>query len=97
MKIIKDLSHLSHGLFTTLSSRRRGRKFCFIVMRFWHMSTADVPEDQESTKIFKMATTEEDGPQKKIVTAVYEFHWELTKGAEPDWTVTNIWHWKLIG
>ncbi|XP_070976189.1 m-AAA protease-interacting protein 1, mitochondrial-like [Oncorhynchus clarkii lewisi] len=69
-----------------------GRKFCFIVMRFWHMSTADVPEDQESTKIFKMATTEEDGPQKKIVTAVYEFHWELTKGAEPDWTVTNIWH-----
>lgn len=36
------------------------------------MSTADVPEDQEGTKIFKMATTEEDGPQKKIVTAVYE-------------------------
>ncbi|KAM9511435.1 LOW QUALITY PROTEIN: m-AAA protease-interacting protein 1, mitochondrial [Salvelinus alpinus] len=69
----------------------------FIVVRFWHMSTADVPKDQESTKIFKMATTEEDGLQKKIVTAVYEFHWELTRGAEPDWTVTNIWHWKLIG
>ncbi|XP_038832755.1 m-AAA protease-interacting protein 1, mitochondrial [Salvelinus namaycush] len=76
-----------------------GRKFCFIVIRFWHMSTADVPEDPESTKIFKMAATEEDGPQKKIVTAVYEFHRELTRGAEPDWTVTNIWHWhwKQIG
>uniref|UniRef100_A0A8C8CUR4 Uncharacterized protein n=1 Tax=Oncorhynchus tshawytscha TaxID=74940 RepID=A0A8C8CUR4_ONCTS len=76
-----------------------GRKFCFIVMRFWHMSTADVPEDPESTKIFKMAATEEDGPHKKIVTAVYEFHRELTRGAEPDWTVTNIWHWhwKQIG
>lgn len=36
------------------------------------MSTADVPEDPESTKIFKMAVTEEDSPQKKIVTAVYE-------------------------
>jgi hypothetical protein len=36
------------------------------------MSTADVPEDPESTKIFKMAATEEEGPQKKIVTAVYE-------------------------
>ncbi|KAK6326242.1 hypothetical protein J4Q44_G00018870 [Coregonus suidteri] len=49
--------------------------------------------------VMRWLPLKEDGPQKKIVTAVYEFHRELTRGAEPDWTVTNIWHWhwKQIG
>ncbi|KAG1942950.1 m-AAA protease-interacting protein 1, mitochondrial [Pimephales promelas] len=73
-----------------------GRKFVYITMRLWYLSSADVPEDPESTRIFKMELTEEDGPQKKIITAVYEFHLELNAGADPDWTVTRIWHWKQL-
>ncbi|XP_030640933.1 m-AAA protease-interacting protein 1, mitochondrial [Chanos chanos] len=75
---------------------RRGRKFCYIVIRFWHLSAADVPEDPEGVRIFKVSETNEDGPPKKIVTAVYEFHSELTVGADPDWTITHIWHWKQL-
>ncbi|KAL2084432.1 hypothetical protein ACEWY4_019950 [Coilia grayii] len=74
---------------------RRGRKFCYIIMRFWHLTTADVPEDPESTQIFRI-TDNGDDPPRKIVTAVYEFHRELTAGADPDWMVTHIWHWKQL-
>ncbi|XP_016319801.1 uncharacterized protein C2orf47, mitochondrial isoform X1 [Sinocyclocheilus anshuiensis] len=71
------------------------RKFLYITMRLWYLSSADVPEDPESSHIFKMDITE-DGPQKKIITAVYEFYRELTAGADPEWTVTRIWHWKQL-
>ncbi|XP_064205148.1 m-AAA protease-interacting protein 1, mitochondrial [Anguilla rostrata] len=74
----------------------RGRKFCYIVMRFWHLSSADVPEDPESTRIFKVAEAEGEAPPRRIVTAVYEFHRELTNGAPLDWTITSIWHWKQL-
>ncbi|KAM4581378.1 m-AAA protease-interacting protein 1, mitochondrial [Odontesthes bonariensis] len=70
-----------------------GRKFCSVVMRFWLLSSHEGPDDPEGIKIFKVAPGEEEGPQKKIATAVYEFHRELTTGASPDWTVTTVWHW----
>ncbi|KAM9723590.1 m-AAA protease-interacting protein 1, mitochondrial [Menidia menidia] len=70
-----------------------GRKFCFVVMRFWLLSTHDGPDDPEGSRIFKVTPREDDGPQKKVATAVYEFHRELTMGAPPDWTVTTVWHW----
>lgn len=70
-----------------------GRKFCFITMRFWILTTHEVPEDPEGTKIFRVTSNEDGSPQKKIVTAVYEFHRELTRGAPPDWTVKTVWHW----
>nr|XP_020496084.1 m-AAA protease-interacting protein 1, mitochondrial-like [Labrus bergylta] len=70
-----------------------GRKFCHITMRFWCLSTHEGPEDPEGTKLFRVSSSEDGSPPKKIVTAVYEFHRELTSGASPDWTVTTIWHW----
>ncbi|XP_074508955.1 m-AAA protease-interacting protein 1, mitochondrial [Sebastes fasciatus] len=70
-----------------------GRKFCFVVMRFYLLSTYDGPDDPEGINIFKVASSEDGVPQKKIVTAVYEFHRELTSGASPDWTVETVWHW----
>uniref|UniRef100_A0A673B845 Si:dkey-82o10.4 n=2 Tax=Sphaeramia orbicularis TaxID=375764 RepID=A0A673B845_9TELE len=73
-----------------------GRKFCFVVMRFWFLTTQEGPEDPEGTKIFKISSSEDGSPQKKIATAVYEFHRELTLGASPDWTVTTVWHWHWI-
>ncbi|XP_029307756.1 m-AAA protease-interacting protein 1, mitochondrial [Cottoperca gobio] len=69
------------------------RTFCFIVMRFWFLSTHEGPDDPEGTKIFNVASSEDGGPQKRIVTAVYEFKRELTSGAYPDWSVTTVWHW----
>ncbi|XP_034467874.1 m-AAA protease-interacting protein 1, mitochondrial [Hippoglossus hippoglossus] len=70
-----------------------GRKFCFVVMRFWLLTAHEGPEDPEATHIFRVASSEDGSPQKKIATAVYEFHRELTRGASPDWTVTTVWHW----
>ncbi|XP_071326213.1 m-AAA protease-interacting protein 1, mitochondrial [Trachinotus anak] len=70
-----------------------GRKFCFIVMRFWLLSTHEGPDDPEGTKLFRVASGEDGSPQKKLATAVYEFHRELTRGASPDWVVTTVWHW----
>lgn len=69
-----------------------GRKYCFVVMRFWLLTTLEGPDDPEGTKIFKV-TSSKDEPQKKIVTAVYEFQREVTTGASPDWKVTTVWHW----
>ncbi|XP_072538165.1 m-AAA protease-interacting protein 1, mitochondrial [Salminus brasiliensis] len=74
----------------------RGRTFCSIIMRLWHLTSADVPEDPESTRIFRVDLSQGDGPPKKIITTVYEFHRELTTGADPDWTVTHVWHWKHL-
>lgn len=70
-----------------------GRKFCHVVMRFWVLSTHEGPDDPEGAKIFKVDSSTDGGPQRKIATAVYEFHRELTMGASPDWTVTTVWHW----
>lgn len=70
-----------------------GRKFCNVVMRFWLVSTHEGPDDPEGTKIFKVVSSEDGGPEKKIATAVYEFHRELTRGASHEWTVTTVWHW----
>ncbi|KAM4735168.1 m-AAA protease-interacting protein 1, mitochondrial [Anableps anableps] len=70
-----------------------GRKFCFVVMRFWLLSSHEGPDDPEGTKIFKVASGEDGSPQKKLATAVYEFHGELKTGTSPDWMVTTVWHW----
>ncbi|KAM6910423.1 m-AAA protease-interacting protein 1, mitochondrial [Xenentodon cancila] len=72
---------------------QHGRKFCFVVVRFWHLSAHEGPDDPEGSKIFKVGFTEDDGTKKKLSTAVYEFHRELTQEAYPEWTVTTVWHW----
>ncbi|XP_077950734.1 m-AAA protease-interacting protein 1, mitochondrial isoform X1 [Gasterosteus aculeatus] len=72
---------------------RQTRQFCDVAMRFWLLSTYEGPDDPEGTKIFQVAPSGDGGPQRRIVTAVYEFHRELTRGASPDWTVTTVWHW----
>ncbi|KAK9514290.1 hypothetical protein VZT92_027766 [Zoarces viviparus] len=61
-------------------------------MGFWLLSTYEGPDDPEGTKIFKVASSDDGGPRRRIVTAVYEFHRELTSGASPDWTVTTVSH-----
>nr|XP_057909643.1 m-AAA protease-interacting protein 1, mitochondrial [Doryrhamphus excisus] len=70
-----------------------GRKFCNVVMRLWHLSSHEGPDDPEGSRIFEVSPSRDGVPQKKIATAVYEFHQELTGNASSDWTVTTVWHW----
>ncbi|XP_077455085.1 m-AAA protease-interacting protein 1, mitochondrial-like [Stigmatopora argus] len=70
-----------------------GRKFCTIAMRVWYLTSPDGPDDPEGVKIFRVAPGTDGVPPKRVATAVYEFHRELTKGASEDWMVTTVWHW----
>ncbi|KAK0153600.1 m-AAA protease-interacting protein 1, mitochondrial [Merluccius polli] len=75
-----------------------GRKFVSILMRFWYLTSARLPEEaMEGSRIFKMALgTEGQSQAKRLLTANYEFQREFTKGVAPDWTITRIEHSKLL-
>ncbi|CAL8378102.1 unnamed protein product [Gadus morhua 'NCC'] len=75
-----------------------GRKFVSILMRFWYLTSARLPDDpMEGSRIFKMALgTEGQSESKRLLTANYEFQREFTKGVAPDWTITRIEHSKLL-
>ncbi|MGH0143344.1 UNVERIFIED_CONTAM: hypothetical protein FKN15_007406 [Acipenser sinensis] len=76
-----------------------GRKFVSILMRFWYLTSAQLPEETpEGTKVFQVAFGEEERGEetKRLLTANYEFQREFTKGVLPDWTITRIEHSKLL-
>ncbi|XP_029981121.1 m-AAA protease-interacting protein 1, mitochondrial [Sphaeramia orbicularis] len=74
-----------------------GRKFVSILMRFWYLTNAHLPEDTvEGARIFQIAIGEGEAETKRLLTANYEFQREFTKGVAPDWTITRIEHSKLL-
>lgn len=76
-----------------------GRKFVSILMRFWYLTSAQLPkEGVDGARVFKVAIGEgEEEPEtKRLLTAIYEFQREFTKGVPPDWTITRIEHSKLL-
>lgn len=76
-----------------------GRKFVSILMRFWYMTSARLPEDGvEGTRVFKVAIGDgtDEAETKRLLTAIYEFQREFTKGVPADWTITRIEHSKLL-
>ncbi|XP_029314598.1 m-AAA protease-interacting protein 1, mitochondrial [Cottoperca gobio] len=75
-----------------------GKKFVSILMRFWYLTSARIPEDtMEGTRVFQMDINGEGEPQaKRLLSAHYEFQREFTKGVPPDWTITRIEHSKLL-
>ncbi|KAG7240490.1 hypothetical protein INR49_026774 [Caranx melampygus] len=75
-----------------------GRKFVSILMRFWYLTSARLPDDtMEGTRIFQVAIGGEgEAETKRLLTANYEFQREFTKGVPPDWTITRIEHSKLL-
>ncbi|XP_069554852.1 m-AAA protease-interacting protein 1, mitochondrial [Brachyistius frenatus] len=76
-----------------------GRKFVSILMRFWYLTSAQLPDDSmEGARIFKVAIGDGEGETetKRLLTAIYEFQREFTKGVPPDWTITRIEHSKLL-
>ncbi|CAB1346763.1 unnamed protein product [Coregonus sp. 'balchen'] len=82
----------------TEGSKRVGRKFASILMRYWYLTSARLPEESlEGTRIFQVAIGGEGEPEtKRLLTANYEFQREFTKGVSPDWTITRIEHSKLL-
>ncbi|XP_074514568.1 m-AAA protease-interacting protein 1, mitochondrial [Sebastes fasciatus] len=75
-----------------------GRKFVSILMRFWYLTSARLPNDtMEGTRVFQVAIGGEgEAETKRLLTANYEFQREFTKGVPPDWTITRIEHSKLL-
>ncbi|XP_037136451.1 m-AAA protease-interacting protein 1, mitochondrial [Syngnathus acus] len=75
-----------------------GRRFVSILMRFWYLTSAHLPEDTlEGTRVFQVAIGgEREAESKRLLTANYEFQREFTKGVAPDWTITRIEHSKLL-
>ncbi|XP_061464061.1 m-AAA protease-interacting protein 1, mitochondrial [Rhineura floridana] len=73
-----------------------GRKFVSILMRFWYLTSADLPDETpEGTKVFEFRD-ETSKETKRLLTANYEFQREFTQGVKPDWTITRIEHPKLL-
>uniref|UniRef100_A0A8C6WMV4 Matrix AAA peptidase interacting protein 1 n=1 Tax=Neogobius melanostomus TaxID=47308 RepID=A0A8C6WMV4_9GOBI len=71
-----------------------GRKFVSILMRFWYLTSARLPDDSlEGPRVYH---GEGDVESKRLLTAKYEFQREFTKGVDPDWTITRIEHSKLL-
>ncbi|XP_024142904.1 m-AAA protease-interacting protein 1, mitochondrial [Oryzias melastigma] len=76
-----------------------GRKFVSILMRFWYLTSVRLPDDSvEGSRIFKVAIGDKEAETetKRLLTAIYEFQREFTKGVPPDWTITRIEHSKLL-
>uniref|UniRef100_A0A8C2TSX2 Uncharacterized protein n=1 Tax=Coturnix japonica TaxID=93934 RepID=A0A8C2TSX2_COTJA len=75
-----------------------GRKFVSILMRFWYLNGANLPDEVPGeTKVFQIVFGDENTKEKRhILTANYEFQREFTEGAKPDWTITRIEHPKLL-
>ncbi|KAM3917403.1 m-AAA protease-interacting protein 1, mitochondrial [Leptodactylus fuscus] len=75
-----------------------GRKFVRILMRFWYLSHADIPDEEiDGTKVFQVVMGNENTKDsKRVLTANYEFLREFTQGVKPDWIITRIEHSKLL-
>ncbi|XP_036966378.1 m-AAA protease-interacting protein 1, mitochondrial [Acanthopagrus latus] len=75
-----------------------GRKFVSILMRFWYLTSARIPEDGlKGTRVFQVSFGSEQNPETKtLLTANYEFQREFTQGVAPDWTITRIEYSRLL-
>ncbi|KAI1899417.1 hypothetical protein AGOR_G00061570 [Albula goreensis] len=75
-----------------------GRKFVSILMRFWYLTSAKLPDESlDGTRVFQVAIGGKgEAETKRLLTANYEFQREFTQGVQPDWTITKIEHSKLL-
>ncbi|XP_026119422.1 m-AAA protease-interacting protein 1, mitochondrial-like [Carassius auratus] len=76
-----------------------GRKYVSILMRFWYLMSARLPdESMEGARIFQVVIGGEgERPEtKRLLTANYEFQREFTQGVTSDWIITRIEHSKIL-
>ncbi|XP_059199494.1 m-AAA protease-interacting protein 1, mitochondrial [Centropristis striata] len=74
------------------------RKFASILMRFWYVTSAQLPNDfKEGNHGIRLSGGDERKREtKRILTANYEFQREFTKGVTPDWIITRIEHFNIL-
>nr|XP_033800867.1 m-AAA protease-interacting protein 1, mitochondrial [Geotrypetes seraphini] len=77
---------------------KSGRKYVSILMRFWYLTSADLPDETpDGTKVFQIVIGDENVKEtKRLLTADYEFHREFTQGVQPHWIITRIEHSKIL-
>ncbi|XP_020840567.1 m-AAA protease-interacting protein 1, mitochondrial isoform X2 [Phascolarctos cinereus] len=74
-----------------------GRKFVHILMCFWYLTSAKLPDETLSgTKIFQLQLGDQNVETKQLLSANYEFQREFTQGVKPDWTIARVEHSKLL-
>ncbi|XP_013873269.1 m-AAA protease-interacting protein 1, mitochondrial isoform X2 [Austrofundulus limnaeus] len=71
------------------------RKFVRILMHFWYLASASLPEDLALNGVHVSAGTDDEEP-KRLRCAIYEFQREFTQGVAPVWTITRIEYSKLL-
>ncbi|XP_028924066.1 m-AAA protease-interacting protein 1, mitochondrial [Ornithorhynchus anatinus] len=75
----------------------QGRKFVNILMCFWYLTSADLPDEVPSgAKVFRIKLGDDTTKFKQLLSANYEFQREFTQGVEPDWIISRIEHSKLL-
>ncbi|XP_074071480.1 m-AAA protease-interacting protein 1, mitochondrial [Macrotis lagotis] len=75
----------------------KGRKFVHILMCFWYLTSAKLPDEPLSgTKIFQVQLGDQNVETKQLLSANYEFQREFTQGVKPDWTIARVEHSKLL-
>lgn len=75
----------------------KGKLFVSILMRFWYLTSAQIPDKTiDGARVFKVTIRDAEGETEKLLTAIYEFQREFTKGVPPDWTIMRIEHSKLL-
>ncbi|XP_038605500.1 m-AAA protease-interacting protein 1, mitochondrial [Tachyglossus aculeatus] len=75
----------------------QGRKFVTVLMCFWYLTSADLPDEApRGAKVFRFKLGDGGAKFKQLLNANYEFQREFTQGVEPDWTISRIEHPKLL-
>ncbi|XP_061675387.1 m-AAA protease-interacting protein 1, mitochondrial isoform X2 [Syngnathoides biaculeatus] len=72
-----------------------GRKFCTVVMRLWHLTTLDGPDDPEGARIFRVSPGPDGIPRKKVATAVYDSVRRTGSGFQQSFWMVNPKHLTL--
>ncbi|XP_004601317.1 m-AAA protease-interacting protein 1, mitochondrial [Sorex araneus] len=75
----------------------KGRKFVNILMCFWYLTSAKIPNETISgASVFQVKLGDQNVETKQLLSASYEFQREFTQGVKPDWTIARIEHSKLL-
>lgn len=75
----------------------KGRKFVNILMCFWYLTSANIPNESLSgASVFQVKLGDQNVETKQLLSASYEFQREFTQGVKPDWTIARIEHSKLL-
>ncbi|XP_002712422.1 m-AAA protease-interacting protein 1, mitochondrial isoform X1 [Oryctolagus cuniculus] len=75
----------------------KGRKFVNILMCFWYLTSANVPNETiRGASVFQVKLGDQNVETKQLLSASYEFQREFTQGVKPNWTIARIEHPKLL-